>query len=82
MNEVLMIPAEEMDNLMNLYNQSKSISRRERVQVEQQKQLSSLEPHLAKKPFPYIGWMKEDYIVAPLPHSNCMDYHDLLTIEL
>ena len=47
MNEVLMIPAEEMGNLMNLYNQSKSICHRERVQVEQQKQLSWLEKTLS-----------------------------------
>ena len=51
----------------------------ERVQAVQQKQLSWLEPHLAK-PFPLqwlpLDWMGEGCMVAPLPHSTGMDYLD------
>lgn len=57
----------------------------ERVQAEQQTQLSWLEPHLAKS-FPLqwlpLDWIGEGCMVAPLPHSTGMDYLDLLSSEL
>ena len=57
----------------------------ERVQAEQQKQLSWLEPHLAK-PFPLqwlpLDWIGEGCMIAPVPHSTGMDDLDLLSSEL
>ena len=57
----------------------------ERVQAEQQKQLSWLEPHLAKL-FPLqwlpLNWIGEGCMIAPVPHSTGMDDLDLLSSEL